>query len=154
MVASPTSFSFFEEGDLPEGTRVWKDEDEASFYDKEARKVLHIELRRWADLFLIAPLSANTLAKMAYGFCDNIVTETVRCWDYEKPLYVAPAMNTVMWMNPPTAEHISILEQRKIHVIQPIVKLLACGDSGVGAMADVSNLTQIVYDALKQRGSI
>lgn len=59
--------------------------------------VLHIELRRWADVLVLAPLSANTMAKVAHGLCDNLLTSVVRAWDYAKPMIVAPAMNTYMW---------------------------------------------------------
>lgn len=65
--------------------------------------VHHIALRRWADVLLIAPLSANTLAKLAAGLCDNLLTCTVRAWAAGRPLLVAPAMNTAMWEHPFTA---------------------------------------------------
>lgn len=99
-------------------------------------RVLHIELARWCDAFLIAPLSANTLAKIAYGFCDNLLTATVRALG-PKPLIVAPAMNTAMWENPLTQQHLS--QCQKIYhltVIQPISKRLADGDEGMGALAE------------------
>jgi phosphopantothenoylcysteine decarboxylase len=65
--------------------------------------VHHIALRRWADALLVAPLSANSLAKLANGLCDNLLTCVVRAWDFRKPLAVAPAMNTAMWDSPFTA---------------------------------------------------
>src|SRR5262245_20486764 len=68
--------------------------------------VLHIELRRWADLLVIAPLDANTLAKLAYGLSDNLLTCLYRAWDRRRPIVLAPAMNTFMWENPLTDRHL------------------------------------------------
>src|SRR5436189_194001 len=68
--------------------------------------VLHIELRRWADLFLIAPLDANTLAKLASGLADNCLTCVWRAWHPARPVVLAPAMNTLMWEHPLTRQHL------------------------------------------------
>lgn len=64
-----------------------------------------LELRKWADAMLIAPLDANTLAKISNGLCDNLLTSVVRAWDTQRPLYFAPAMNTYMWTSPHTVRH-------------------------------------------------
>jgi phosphopantothenoylcysteine synthetase/decarboxylase len=78
--------------------------------------VLHIELRKWADAFLIVPLDANTLAKAAVGLCDNLVSSVIRAWDSkDKPLLVAPAMNTVMWEHSLTQEQLV----REFRFVQP-----------------------------------
>lgn len=129
--------------------------------------VLHIELGRWADAFLIAPLDAHTLAKWAQGMADNLVTSVLRAWDYAKPLVVAPAMNTRMWDNPITCRHFAqILCDREgiwpphgklpktdeivaaferwyepLEIVMPIEKRLACGDVGIGAMAEVETIS-------------
>src|SRR5260370_29904122 len=68
--------------------------------------VLHIELRRWADVLLIAPLDANPLAKLAAGLCDNCLTCVWRAWDVARPVVLAPAMNTLMWEHPATLRHL------------------------------------------------
>src|SRR5262249_54896134 len=68
--------------------------------------VLHIELRRWADVLLIAPLDANTLAKLALGLCDNCLTCVWRAWEPTRPVVLAPAMNTLMWLHPATGRHL------------------------------------------------
>lgn len=73
---------------------------------------------------------------MAGGLCDNLLTCIVRAWDYNKPLYVAPAMNTVMWNNPFTKLHLDTIAKLGVSVIDPITKKLACGDFGNGAMAE------------------
>lgn len=64
------------------------DEEEWHEWEKKGDPVLHIELRKWADLLVVAPLSANTLAKLAQGLCDNCLTSVVRAWDWSKPLLV------------------------------------------------------------------
>lgn len=65
------------------------DEDEWRGWKQVGDPVVHIELRRWADVFVIAPLSANTLAKLANGLCDNLVTCVARAWDFNRPLVVS-----------------------------------------------------------------
>jgi len=123
--------------------------------------VLHIRLRNWADLFVIAPLDANTLAKLAVGLCDNALTCVWRAWDPAKPVVLAPAMNTLMWQHPFTRRHLRSLgadfgaghipahfdeetliaqingRAKNLRIVAPISKVLACGDVGVGAMAEV-----------------
>ncbi|KAJ8603223.1 hypothetical protein CTAYLR_003849 [Chrysophaeum taylorii] len=97
--------------------------------------VLHIELRKWADVLVIAPLSANAMAKLALGLCDDLVTCVARAWDFSKPLVVAPAMNTAMWTHPVTSAHLLTLKKWGVRVVDPVVKTLACGDTGIGALA-------------------
>lgn len=129
--------------------------------------VLHIELGRWADAMVIAPLDAHTLAKWAQGQADNLLTSVLRAWDYSKPLIVAPAMNTRMWENPVTRRHFAqILSDRNekwpdnsarlpgidaliaaydqfrepLRIVSPTSKVLACGDYGIGAMAEIRQI--------------
>lgn len=110
--------------------------------------VLHVELARWADILLFAPLSANSLAKLALGLCDNLVTLLARCWPVgSKPLLLAPAMNTMMWEHPVTRGQLATLEAFGARVIPPVVKLLACGDRGVGAMSPVDAVVESVQAA-------
>ena len=118
--------------------------------------VVHIELRKWADVYLIAPLDANSLAKLATGLADNLVTCVARAWEFTpfpgeddvfeaaKPVAVAPAMNTAMWNHPVTKTHCDVLERWGYGVIPPVAKTLACGDTGVGAMAKVDDLVAAV----------
>ena len=100
--------------------------------------VLHIELRRWADVLLIAPCDANTLAKLALGLTDNCLTCVYRAWDRTRPVILAPAMNTLMWEHPATARHLEQLTadlRDSLRVLMPVNKKLACDDVGLGAMA-------------------
>ena len=108
--------------------------------------VRHIEFRTWADLLLIAPLSANTLAKMSHGICDNFLCCIARAWPKNKPIVLAPAMNTEMWIDPITEEHFAALRKRyhKLTVVKPEYALLACGDTGVGAMARIESIVEAV----------
>lgn len=109
---------------------IYLDEEEWSHPWKRGQGILHIELRRWAHMLVIAPLSANTLAKITGGFSDNLLTSVVRAWDTtglmqitgeatlpsamrtggKKRILVAPAMNTMMWRHPITKKQIAILE--------------------------------------------
>lgn len=101
--------------------------------------VVHVELRRWADVLLIAPLDANTLAKLALGVTDNCLTCVYRAWEPAKPVILAPAMNTLMWQHPATARHLAQVMsdlRGSLYVVEPIEKTLACDDVGLGAMAE------------------
>jgi len=111
--------------------------------------VLHIDLRKWADICLVAPLSANTLAKLANGLADNLLTSTLRAWDFTKPICVAPAMNTYMWDHPVTRPQLDTLQSWGYTVVQPVVKTLVCGDTGAGAMASVETIVTTVMDIVQ-----
>lgn len=106
--------------------------------------ILHIELRRWADHLLIAPLDANTLAKLAAGICDNLLTSVFRAWDWQRPVHLCPAMNTHMWESPPTAEQLERLTHWGANIIHPVEKKLACQDVGMGAMAQVEDIVRVM----------
>ena len=137
-------------GDMPEievSFQKWIKYHDRPHYKKED-PILHIDLRKWADVFVIAPVSANTLAKMTYGMCDNLLTSIYRAWDWSKEVVVAPAMNTFMWSNAPTAEQIRGLKERGVKVVPPMNKELACGDVGDGAMAMIDDIVAKVNEAL------
>lgn len=116
--------------------------DDASEWEnyKYQNNVQHIELAKWADAFIIAPCSANTLAKIANGICDNLLTCVARAWDFDKQFIVALSMNTNMWTHPITQEHIKKIEGWGIKVIEPVEKTLFCGDTGIGAMAHIDDI--------------
>lgn len=107
---------------------------------------------------MIAPLSANTLAKLSHGLCDNLLSTLVRAWDWRGavPLVLAPAMNTMMWDSPLTARQLSMLTELSpsaVRVVSPVAKVLACGDVGTGAMAAVESVAQAAREAWEQRCS-
>lgn len=110
--------------------------------------VLHIELRKWADILVVCPASANTLAKLAIGLSDNLLTCVARAWDYRKPLLVCPAMNTAMWDHPITARHLQSVAEFGGQIVMPVSKTLACGDSGQGALATVDEIVARVQSLL------
>ncbi|KAJ4833331.1 Phosphopantothenoylcysteine decarboxylase, partial [Turnera subulata] len=150
-VATKASLHFIDKASLPKDVVLYTDEDEWSSWNKIGDNVLHIELRRWADIMVIAPLSANTLGKIAGGLCDNLLTCVVRAWDYSKPLFVAPAMNTFMWNNPFTERHLVSIDELGISLIPPVTKRLACGDYGNGAMAEPSLIHSTIRLFLESR---
>jgi phosphopantothenoylcysteine decarboxylase len=149
----------------------WPGRDDGERYHR-GDAVKHIELRRWADLLLIAPLDANTLAKFAAGLCDNCLTCVWRAWDLARPVVLAPAMNTFMWEHAMTRRQLRSLavdagvahvpghlddvetinqinaRSRTFRIVGPQVKQLACGDVGNGGMADVAELIAAVADLL------
>lgn len=129
-------------------TRVWTDSDEWDNWKQIGDPILHIELRRWADLVIIAPCSANTLAKISQGLCDNLATSFLRALTPETPTFIFPAMNTMMWLHPLTAHQIKIMEEVVGYtVVGPQAgKELACGDTGPGAMTEWKEIVQLVKD--------
>ena len=92
----------------------------------------HIELARWADHVIIAPATADFIARLAAGLANDLLTTL--CLATEAPLSVAPAMNRVMWDNPATRANIDILSRRKVHILGPDSGLQACGETGEGRM--------------------
>ena len=94
----------------------------------------HIELARDADLIIIAPATANTIAKIAHGFSDNLLTSIILA--STSPVMICPAMNNNMWANQATIDNINILKKRGVHVCGPAYGELACSDSGAGRMEE------------------
>jgi len=128
--------SLEEIGQMKNVDGIYMDEDEWTIPWTRGAKILHIELRRWADFMVVAPLSANTLAKVVNGLCDNLLLSTFRAWDTtslldlphvvrlgvlekkmdwedgrrRKKILVAVAMNTAMWVHPVTQKQMAVLE--------------------------------------------
>lgn len=114
----------------------YTDESEWEIHKWENR-VLHIDLAKWAEVFLIAPCTANTISKIILRLADNLLTNCVLAYPKTKPLLIAPAMNTTMFENmaPPLIER-----YRDFDIISPQEKTLYCGDTGLGAMAEISDI--------------
>lgn len=169
---------------------IYFDEDEWSKPWVRGDSILHIELRRWADLMVVAPLSANGLAKISQGVSDNLVSSVIRAWDFSglidgarpgvalpysngksrveleglpeafrdggrKGIVVAPAMNTAMWGHPITAKQLAVLEEEWgvekggwFEVLRPMEKMLACGDTGSGAMQKWEEIVEVIEKRL------
>lgn len=119
--------------------------------DSEAA-MSHIELARWADAVLIAPATANTLAKIAQGLADDLLTTL--CLASKAPLCVAPAMNHVMWSDANTQTNIRLLQQRGVKIFGPASGAQACGETGEGRMQEplqlVEQLSQIFQSGVLQ----
>ena len=101
-------------------------------------EVEHISLAKAADVFVIAPATANVIAKAAHGIADDMVTTTLLAT--KAPVVVAPAMNTGMYDNPVTQSNLETLRGRGFHIIDPAAGHLACGDSGRGKLPDTQTL--------------
>ncbi|KAM4733680.1 phosphopantothenoylcysteine decarboxylase [Anableps anableps] len=142
VVTTEHAKHFYNPSDV--SVKIYTDKDEWELWTQRSDPVLHVELKRWADLLIIAPLDANTLGKIANGICDNLLTCVVRAWDTTRPLLFCPAMNTAMWLHPITAQQVSRLKEFGYAEIPCISKKLVCGDEGKGAMAEVSTIVSAV----------
>lgn len=106
-----------------------------SLWDEAAEAAMgHIELARWATAVIVAPATANTLAKLAHGFADDLVSTL--CLATEAPIAVAPAMNRVMWANAATQANVATLRARGVLVLGPARGDQACGETGEGRMVE------------------
>ena len=116
--------------------------------EKSAERINHIDLGKEADLFIVAPASANTIAKLAHGLADNMLTATALASPSTTPKLIAPAMNTKMYENPLTKKNLDTLHNVGYQEILPKSRLLACGDTGRGALADIDDIIESIDNAL------
>lgn len=100
----------------------------------------HIQLARWAEVVLVAPATADLLARCALGFADDLLTTLFLALEPGKRVVFAPAMNTVMWEKPVVQGHLRTLRSGGARIVDPIPGDLACGEHGVGAMATAEAL--------------
>ncbi|MGZ9805306.1 phosphopantothenoylcysteine decarboxylase [Streptococcus sp. V869] len=114
-------------------------------------QVNHIERGKETDLFIVAPATANTIAKLAYGFADNMVTSTALALPDNIPKLLAPAMNTKMYNHPTTQTNLKTLESYGYGIISPKESLLACGDFGSGALADLEIIIERIKETLNEQ---
>jgi len=104
----------------------------------------HIELARWADRVIIAPASANTLARLAYGFASDLLSTLVLA--SAAPLMVAPAMNRQMWAHPATQANLALLASRGVQIAGPDSGVQACGETGAGRMLEPEAIRELVIE--------
>lgn len=116
--------------------------------EDDPKQIQHIDLGKEADLFLVAPASANTIAKLAYGFADTIVTSTALALPSEVKKFLAPAMNTKMLDHPATQNNLETLKSYGYQIIPPREALLACGDQGSGALASIETILTTIQESL------
>jgi phosphopantothenoylcysteine decarboxylase / phosphopantothenate---cysteine ligase len=128
--------------------QAYTDQD---FWQSHHARPLHIELGEWADLMVIAPLTANTLAKLTYGLADNLLTNTVLASTC--PILLAPAMNTDMWEQETVkANWYKLQEFKRYYSLSPTGGLLACDRVGIGRMAEAPEIMLAVQSLLYTRG--
>ncbi|XP_062535847.1 phosphopantothenoylcysteine decarboxylase-like, partial [Armigeres subalbatus] len=138
---------FFFASHIPEHVPIQRDADEWSSWGGRGDPVLQIELGKWADLMLVAPQDANTLAKMVYGSCDNLQLCTARAFDFENPLFLP---RTTVVHHPCTGPQIDTLRSWGFKEIPCVTTTLMCGDTGLGAMAKVESIVQQVAGCLRR----
>lgn len=121
-----------------------------SLWDAAAEAAMgHIELARWADLVLLAPATADLLARLAQGRADDLLTTL--CLASDRPLWVAPAMNRLMWAHPATRANVELLRMRGVRVLGPGVGDQACGETGEGRMLEPADLARAALAELAPR---
>lgn len=104
--------------------------------------VAHVNLSSWADVFVVAPATANILAKMAHGLADDFLSTFYLAWD--GPTFVAPAMNDKMYAHPAVQDNLAVLSKRGVHILSPQVGYLACGTTGNGKMIEPEDIFSVL----------
>ncbi len=117
----------------------------ASIWDDPAA-VEHVHLARWGQILVIAPATAHTLARLAAGLADDLLTNVALA--FPGPVVVAPAMHTEMWQHPATQANLAVLERRGVQVVPPASGPLTSGDVGPGRLADLPDLIAGISAAL------
>ena len=120
-----------------------------TFANIQTWEIEHIALAQRADLFIIAPATANIIGKLACGIADDMLSTTVMAT--RAPVLIAPAMNTAMLENPATQQNIRTLKSRGMRMIAPGVGMLACGTSGAGRMSEPEQIVAAAVEALRPR---
>ena len=118
-------------------------------FEQEEYKPGHISLCDEADIFVIAPATANTISKIANGICDNLLLSTACA--FKKPFLLAPAMNTGMWENEFVQENLAKLESKGYNILNPESGFLACGTNGTGRMVEVEDIFDKTVEILSQK---
>lgn len=116
-----------------------------------SKDIEHISLSERADLVVVAPATANILAKMAAGIADDLVSTTLL--SVEGPVLLAPAMNVSMWSNPATEQNVATLKKRGHIFVGPESGWQACGKIGMGRMAEAEDILRVIEKILSQRKS-
>jgi phosphopantothenoylcysteine decarboxylase/phosphopantothenate--cysteine ligase len=128
---------------LPVFTTMWTEPQDF--------KITHIELAQAADIAVIAPATADIIAKLAAGICDDILTTTL-CAAWKKPTLVAPAMNDDMWANPIVQKNVKVLADMGYEFIGPEVGRLACGTEGaIGRMSEPADILKRLEEMTKAK---
>ena len=118
------------------------------FDERESWRPTHIDLADRADLFLVAPATANVLAKLALGICDDVLTSIALAT--QAPVLIAPAMNGKMWLHPATQQNVATLRARGASFIGPEEGMLACGYEGLGRLWNVDEIVAKADEILRR----
>lgn len=137
-----TSLTFREISGQPVYTTMWE--------DPKLWNVEHIALAQRADLFILAPATANMIGKLAHGIADDFLSTTVMAT--KSPVLLAPAMNTNMYMNPATQTNLATLRSRGFQVMEPAAGLLACGTEGVGRLPEPEDIVARIASCFQTAG--
>jgi len=122
---------------------------ETDLYDEtEGWKPMHIQLADEADLLLIAPATANVLAKLAHGLADDALSCIALALKPKAPVLIAPAMNGKMWLHPATQQNVETLKGRGVHFIGPEEGMLSCGYEGICRLFDPEKIVQRALELL------
>ncbi len=113
------------------------------------REMGHIQLARWADTLLIAPATADLLAKFSHGICDHLLTTLFQV--RETPVLMAPAMNVSMWASAATKKNVTVLQERGVYFVGPEPGRLACGEDGVGRMSEPEAIIEAMRPLLQDQ---
>ena len=148
VVVTPNALNFVTKLTLQtlSGNEVYVDNFEIKEYKPE-----HIALTE-ADIFVIAPASANTIGKIANGICDNLLLSTACA--FSKPILIAPAMNENMWKNPFVQENLVKLKNAGYHIIEPETGFLACGTNGIGRMKEPEEIFEKSVEILSEKQTL
>jgi phosphopantothenoylcysteine decarboxylase/phosphopantothenate--cysteine ligase len=115
----------------------------------EGSDIQHITLARGLDLLVVAPATADVLAKMAHGLAEDFLTTFHLA--VTAPVLVAPAMNVWMWEHPATRANLKTLRDRGVGVVDPVAGELACGEEGIGRMAEPETIVAAIFERLKKK---
>ena len=108
-------------------------------------RISHINLAQQSDLVVVVPATANIIGKIAVGICDDLLSTTLcACWD--KPVLIAPAMNSNMWNNPAVQRNVEAAKKMKFELIGPVAGRLACGSEGMGRMAEPADIVKALEE--------
>lgn len=121
------------------------------FAEREPDTFTHLGLTDGAAALVIAPCSAHTLARLAHGLADDVLSAAALSLPAPAPLIVAPAMNTRMWLHPATQANVALLQSRGTIVVPPGTGPLACGDFGPGRLADLEDIWRALAPVLAVR---
>lgn len=110
----------------------------------QEHKIGHISLAEWADVIVVAPATANIIAKIANGICDDLLS-TLLCAGFQKPVLLAPAMNNLMWENPAVKRNVKTVRDMKFEIIGPAEGRLACGTGATGRMSEPQDILNRIY---------